>query len=310
MVVEVRGRFGLDAETLVDPNDALMCWFAEGQMAVPRELDTLERTLANWLVGLTATTRRSYQQRLRSLARQLQCEGPRPVRAMFEYAIANPDALESELGQLRGRTGTIRGYLGALHVATKALFAARLMTRTLAAERPPDTDLKVGLVTQEHVDQLAAALAGSRNEVEIRTRAVLLLCWATAIKSHEILELQIEDVHLKGGQVLVEGNRMGCGADATEALRAWIAVRGRGPGPLFVAWDGRSRRLSTEALGQRQLQRSLAVAAAAAGVERITVSGLRNGALLLRATIDPSWAQRQARNASADGVYRLLRVAR
>lgn len=139
---------------------------------------------------------------------------------------------------------------------------------------------------------------------------MLLVAWATAMKSHELVQLGLEDVHLEGGQVIVEGAPMGCTPEAIEALRTWIELRGRGPGPLFVAWDGRARRLSAEPLGLRQLQRSLADAADRAGVARFTLRGVRNGALLLRAVVDPEWAQQQARNASEDGVYRLLRMAR
>jgi integrase len=309
-VVELRGRFGLDAETLVDPSDALLCWFAEGQMAVPQDLDALDRTLATWLAGFEEPTRTAYQGRLRALARRLNYSGPRPVRAMLEHAIGEPDVFERELWQLKVRTGTFRSWLGALHGAMRALVSARLAVRALASERPTDSDLKVELVNQEQIDRLAEALAGSTNEIEVRTRAVLLLAWGTAMKSHELVELQIDDVHLEGGQVVVDGVRLGCGAEAADALRTWTDLRGHGPGPLFVAWDGRSRRLSTAALGQRQLQRAIAEAAADAGLQRITLRGIRNGALLVRASIDREWAQRQARNTSEDGVYRLLRVVR
>jgi integrase/recombinase XerC len=77
----------------------------------------------------------------------------------------------------------------------------------------------------------------------LRDRAALRLLFDLALRRGEVVGLDAEDLDLAGGTVAVRGKgrmlkvRLTMPAATRAALAAWMAVRGPGPGPLFVSLD-------------------------------------------------------------------------
>lgn len=134
------------------------------------------------------------------------------------------------------------------------------------------------------LDREASALAGSsRGEAALRDRAMLRLLHDLGLRRAEVLGLDLDHVDLRGkGRVTI----LGKGQDervpvtlstrAKEALKDWIAVRGRGKGPLFVSYHHRyrGRRLTLRAVNYL-----LGELAKKAGIDHVTPHGFRHTAI-------------------------------
>jgi len=89
-----------------------------------------------------------------------------------------------------------------------------------------------------------------------RDLAALRLLYDLALRRSEVVGLDLEDVDLDEGTVLVLGKgraekaRLTLPAKTRLALRGWLAVRGGEPGALFVNFDraGKGRRLTASGL--------------------------------------------------------------
>jgi integrase/recombinase XerC len=114
----------------------------------------------------------------------------------------------------------------------------------------------------------------------LRDAAVIACLWQAGMREGEVAHLRLRDVLLgaRSGRVEVvntKGNKdreIPLNYEATQALRAWVAVRPAGCGEtLFVGKFG-------EALQERGIQKLLAGVAKAAGIGHVTPHQLRHTA--------------------------------
>ena len=102
------------------------------------------------------------------------------------------------------------------------------------------------------VRSLLGALDRRQDAKGLRDRALVRLMYDLALRRAEVVGLDVSDVDLEAGTVLVLGKgrtertALRLPGPTREALRDWLAVRGTEPGPLFVNFDraGKGRRLT------------------------------------------------------------------
>jgi integrase/recombinase XerC len=91
--------------------------------------------------------------------------------------------------------------------------------------------------------QLLAQLQGRADAKGARDRAVLRLLYDLGLRRAEVCRLDRQDLDLGQGSLAVLGKgrrekvRLALPGPTREALAAWLAFRGDGPGPLFVRLD-------------------------------------------------------------------------
>jgi integrase len=313
LATALRGR-GLDLAYVVDSPQAQSAWFAaELEPEVAANLDKVDAALARWIATLTSTTRVTYTGNLRRFAAALGFEGPRPVRAMLDAAAADPASIDAQLQRFMKETdwkaGTVRSVFSALHQATLELVRAKLAVRAVARQRPHYDAATVRSATRGDVEAIDASLRSVAGPIAARTRVTLHLAWCAGLSPRELLELQHDNVHLEGRVLILGTESVPLDVHAMDALRGWLAHRERTEGPLLIALDGKSHRRTNGVVGTRELQRSFSKAARAAGVN-VTLSGVRNGAVLLAASEgDRRTAQRLAGTDDRGLVNRLIRHA-
>ena len=99
---------------------------------------------------------------------------------------------------------------------------------------------------------LMSALDARQDAKGCRDRALVRLLYDLALRRAEVVGLDVADVDLEAGTVQVLGkgrterSALTLPSPTSEALRAWLHVRGTQPGPLFVNFDraGKGRRLT------------------------------------------------------------------
>ncbi len=193
---------------------------------------------------------------------------------------------------LRAWLGEIRGAGRSRATVARKLAAARSCFKWLCREGFLPADPAAGLRTPRRErllprflsrEEMVRLLAAPRGDglPEVRDRALLETLYSSGIRVSEAAALDEEDLDLKSGvaRVLGKGRRerlAGLGRYAVEALREYIAARGRAParrrraGALFENRDG--GRLST-----RGIQRVVARRLAQAGLDpRISPHKLRH----------------------------------
>jgi len=115
-----------------------------------------------------------------------------------------------------------------------------------------------------------------------RDRAVLHLLYDLALRREEVVRLDLADLDLEAGTVLVLGKkrtqkeRLTVPAPTVAALAAWVAVRGTEAGPLFVNFDraGKGARLTGRSV--HRIVRDLGLDS---GVGVVRPHGLRHAAI-------------------------------
>lgn len=152
---------------------------------------------------------------------------------------------------------------------------------------------KVAITAGELAAMLAAA--DGQGTRAIRDRAILALGLAAALRRSELVALEWRDVELvdKGLKLTLrhsktdregEGQVIAVPAGKTlrpvERLHAWLAVRGRGAGPLFYRIDPQGRR-TDKPMSDRSIARLIQKYARLVGLDPETVAGhsLRAGFL-------------------------------
>lgn len=158
-------------------------------------------------------------------------------------------------------------------------------------------------------DELRALFASCAEDgpLGIRDAALLAVLYNTGVRREEAVRLDVEHFDPAERKLTVLGKRNKertayLGDAAQEALNAWLNVRGRQPGPLFVpvhrsghvsktlrrlspagiyqALDRRSRRLSLEKFSPHDLRRTLIGDLLDSGADVVTVSKIAGHASL------------------------------
>lgn len=145
--------------------------------------------------------------------------------------------------------------------------------------------------------ELAAMIAAAEGEGtrSLRDRAILALGLAAALRRSELVGLELRDVELvdqglkltlrhsktdQEGEGQVIAVPAGKVLKPVERLKAWLAVRGHGAGPLFYQIDPQGR-LTDEPMSDRSIVRLIQKYAGRVGLDPETVGGhsLRAGFL-------------------------------
>lgn len=143
-----------------------------------------------------------------------------------------------------------------------------------------------------------------------RDRAIFALMAYAALRTVEVQRLDLDDLQTKDGRTVLWVTGKGhlepddfvvLNTKAEESLRAWLAVRGNEPGPLFF---GLGRRTQRGRLSLRHIRRIVKAHYRAAGVigERKTTHSLRHSAITnaIRNGGEPLQVQAMARHRSFD----------
>ncbi len=206
---------------------------------------TIDLMEAIW-ADVAERTARAYQKDYRDFAGFLGvADGPTALAELLRLSAgdANATALAYRAHmQRRGLSpATIARRLSALKTAVRV---SRTMGRVAWALDVP------GPAVERYRDvrgpglagfkKMLAAAEGRADAKGVRDRAMLRLCWALALRRGELVSLDLADVDLDGGRLAVRAK----GRTSREwltlprgvrpALEAWLAVRGKSAGPLFV----------------------------------------------------------------------------
>lgn len=156
---------------------------------------------------------------------------------------------------------TVNSYIRALRAFTNWLHTAGyLPVNPLASVKPPRTHKAVvDTLTDDEIAKLIASIDRS-TALGIRDYALIVTYLDTGARCSELLELEMPDVHLDEGWLLLDGKgnkqrMVRLGATARAALRLWLRqgrpVMGHESCPYFFV-DARSgRQLSVNAFEQR-----------------------------------------------------------
>ncbi len=157
-----------------------------------------------------------------------------------------------------------------------------LATRNVRAEayrdtRGPEPDAMAALIQE--------ALAHPHKAKSARDVAIfLLLCYGRALRRGEVVELDLEHFDARGSRVSVlrKGKRerkwLSLDPLVTGKLRAWVALRGKEPGPLFLQLGKGGRVLSGRRLSGDGVHKILETMGAKLG-GIIRPHGLRHAAI-------------------------------
>ncbi len=257
----------------------------------------------------TPASRRSALSALRALARLLGCEEPTGV-PWYQLAPAHTAALRSALA-IRCAPATANHRLAALRGVLRAAWRLGLMdidTYARVADLPPVRGRALpkgrALSHQELKALFEAATADPRLTMAARDAALLALACGLGLRRSELVGLDVADVDLDAGTVVVRG-KGGCErlgylhAGALHAVEAWITARGQEPGPLLLAID-QVGRLRAGRISTTSVNRILTRLGDRAGVEPFTPHDLRRTFItgLLDAGQDLALVQQLAGHAS------------
>lgn len=132
------------------------------------------------------------------------------------------------------------------------------------------------------VATIAAAEAQPNPEKAARDVAILWLLFGAALRRIEVQRLDVADVDLRAGRLMILGKKrterepFTIPAEAVEALRRWLDVRGTEAGPLFV---NLSRSHDRQRMTGRGVLKTVNALGAVAGVEGLRCHGLRHSAI-------------------------------
>ena len=280
----------------------------------------------DFLAGRRATTLRAYRAALESFrvflgaadiaaaARALLAHGPGPANLLVHRYRASlvdqglaPATVNLRLTALR----SLVGFAQLIGRVEWTVAVANVRSQAYRDTRGPGRGA---------VRRILRETAGGSTPMELRNRAILRLLVDLALRRGEVVSLDLEHADLGSGRVWVLGKGAGTGervaltlpAPTSEALAAWIAVRGAEPGPLFASClrGGSLRRGRDGALSRisgSDVHRLVGRVSEAAGVGRVRPHALRHAAVTaaLDATGgDVRRVQRFSRHASVEVLLR------
>lgn len=256
----------------------------------PREI--IER----WLANLSPTARRSYRRSMSRFAAWALADDAGPERALEMLCALDVgragELVRRWLAELSASglaSGSCAGYATALCSLLGACRRAGLVSWKLEQVAPK--------VEQRHdrsgprrgdVERLFACLddaAANGDRRAVRDAAMLRLLYVGALRRSEAAGLRLDDFDANGeGGPVVKPRRKGhkerkavlVSASCAEAIGRWLAVRGDGPGYLFVGIRGGD---ASHPLNGESVRRTLAFWARRAGLRgAVRPHGMRHSA--------------------------------
>lgn len=218
--------------------------------------------LAAFLAGRSAATLRAYGRDLADFAAFL---GVATIDAAADWLLAQPQgaanaaALHYRAHLLeRGlAAATVNRRLAALRSLVKVGRLLGAVAWTLDVESVDAQPYRDTRGPGRHGVRAVAAVVGSRHDAKgVRDVAIVRLLYTMGLRRAEVRGLDVADVNESAAQlgIVGKGRRekewLTIPPRTLAALQAWLEIRGRERGALFIALDRRSRgtRLSTEAI--------------------------------------------------------------
>lgn len=215
-----------------------------------------------FLSGRNAQTIRAYRQDLETFAKYLKAPSVDEASRLL-LTLSPGDANAAALGYRttlveQGLSGaTINRRLAALRAFVKLGRTLGLVSWTLEVQNVKvehERDLRgPGRVALKRV---LAELGALPSPKAVRDTAILRLLHDLGLRRGEVVSLDMEHVDLEAGTVAILGKgrvaraALTLPSETSTALRAWLAVRGEAPGPLFTNFDraGKGSRLTGTSL--------------------------------------------------------------
>jgi integrase/recombinase XerC len=256
-----------------------------------------EHLMRAFLDGRRASTLDAYERDLDDFARFVQMPDARRAMGVLLAAgqgAANAVALEykAHLGRRGLASATVKRRLSALRSAVKIAKTIGVIAWTLEIESPkvePYRDTAgPGLTMWLQIERTARARAMLGDPIPIRDLAILHFAWILGLRRGEIVAIDLEHLDLGGEParvwVLGKGRNdrepMTLPAEILPALRAWLAVRPAGPGPLFIRLDKASDPDRLQRLTGRSVGNLVPAAGHRAGSRRrVTPHQIRHAAI-------------------------------
>lgn len=273
-----------------------------------QSLDPARNPVVGYLARLGQSSRRTMGSALDTIARLLSGEGATAARTPWHLLLpSHTGAVRSVLVD-RYSPATANRMLAALRGVLKECWRLGLLNAE-TLERLRDLPAARGsrLAAGRHVGDAELAdlfVACGTSPRGLRDAALLALAFGGGLRRSEIVAVMIADVDFAEGGVRVVGKgnkerQVFLASGGTGALEAWIAVRGKEPGPLLhpVRKGGHILRRMMSAQGVHDALRALA---RTAGVERLSPHDARRSWVgnLLDAGCDLATAQKLAGHAS------------
>ena len=216
----------------------------------PARVDLLARLQAvrdSYLDTMSPNTRRAYIRDLIDFSKFMEAEPDQALRTLMENGPgeANATALEYKAELLnRGlKPSTVNRRLYSLRSSIKLARMSGFITWGLevsGVKSKPYRDT-TGPGREGYLKLLEAA--DSSRPREIRDRAIIHLLYDRALRRGEVVQMDREDVDLTAGTISITGKgqrepeTLKIPDETVNALRDWIKVRGKKPGPLFINFD-------------------------------------------------------------------------
>ena len=249
--------------------------------ATTQAAPTVDDLVKQFLARRSANTRRAYDSDLRSFAEFV--GEPTPVAAMDRLiqsgpAAANLTVLQYQAHMIEAKTtpATRNRRLSAIRSALKLGRTLGLLTWTLEIQGEKVRPYKDTAGPGEDAYRAMLAVAGPRDA------AILHLMHDLGLRRGEIVELDLEHLNLNKRKLSVHGKgktereALKLPLPTCKALRAWLAVRGRAAGPLFMAVQGRHK---GHRLSGRHLHRLVGRYGREVGASDVRPHGIRHTAI-------------------------------
>jgi site-specific recombinase XerD len=221
----------------------------------------LDDALSRFLTQLEADGRSphtigQYRRHVRALGtwlppgREIEAVGHEDLARFLAAPVAKtrPDGASKKATSVNALRSSLKGFWGYVHRAGYvAADPSRLIRRAITGPPPPKT------LSEDDQRRLLDALSKAEDDAGKRDHALFHLMLATGIRIGSALALDVEDVDLERGEIVLRKmkgdrqERIYLGREIREHLRRFIA--GRATGPVFTAW-GR-RRLSARHVQRR-----------------------------------------------------------
>jgi integrase len=274
----------------------------------PTALDPARNPVVGYLARLGKSSRRTMGGALDTIARLLSGADATAARTPWHLLLPSHTGAVRSVVVDRYSPATANRMLSALKGVLKECWRLGLLdAETLERLRdlPPARGSRLAAgrhVGDAELSELFVACGASTRG--LRDAALLALAFGGGLRRSEIVAVMLADVDLAEGGVRVigKGNRerqVFLASGGTGALEAWLAVRGKEPGPLLhpVRKGGQIMRRMMSAQGVHDALRALA---RTAGVERLSPHDARRSWVgnLLDAGCDLATAQKLAGHAS------------
>ncbi|MEZ4381262.1 MAG: tyrosine-type recombinase/integrase, partial [Nannocystaceae bacterium] len=270
------------------------------ELEVPRPGMGPADLISLWLASLPSPrSRRAYQGALRYFAEAMSTDPQTATRALLGSRVEAQALVEGYRARMMETLSpaSVNQRLAALRSLVR--YAHRLGLVEYVLDVP-------GVRSRAYRDTKGPGMKGFISLLKAATHprdiSILWLLFGLGLRRIEVAELDVADVDLEGGRILVRGKghqdreSLSLPPEVLDSLRAWIEVRGDIPGALFLRRDNASQ--GPQRLSGRSIARLVSKLGRKAGI-KAWPHGLRHAAVteVLDRT-DVRTAQRFSRHAN------------